>query len=245
MIFDAICEPNGSWLAIYAKREDFAGIVWCILFAVLFGVYYKEKKEPISSHKIEAFFSVVFALIMLFGKSFSLYNNWNLLLASKKQVMLAFIAGLGWSFLFYALLKILVAQTNKIFNDNLSRDHRIQGKLFGKRTFAVILAGWIPYLLTYFPGNVPHDGMYQLSMWFGYDKMTNHHPWFMTMLFGTLMGIGQRISDNAGIFLIVLFQFLVCAGIYSYISVRVLQFAGKTVACLTVAFFAFVPMWGC
>lgn len=66
--------------------------------------------------------------------------------------------------------------------------------------FLLILAGWLPYILIFWPGSVPYDGFRQLNMFAGNQRFTNKHPWELSLIMGALMTIGNVISDNWGIF---------------------------------------------
>ena len=46
-------------------------------------------------------------------------------------------------------------------------------------------------------------------MYFGGEAFTNRHVWVLTMFVGLLMSIGRQISDNMGIFLIILVTSLI------------------------------------
>lgn len=74
-------------------------------------------------------------------------------------------------------------------------------------TFGVILAGWLPWLLIYYPGNVDSDTITQMFQWLGLIERTDHHPWFDTAIFGWFWALGAGVGDyNVGLFVFLLLQ---------------------------------------
>lgn len=238
-MFDTIYDTGRSLLGQISVQMKYGEAVWCMA-AISVGLLYMREQKDKESHWMEAAFAGIFSLFMLLGKSFSLYNHWKMLNQSNVQIILAICAGLGWWFLFYMLLKQCVrfCENRSVFSGE------IIGSGVWKNYFGIILLGWLPFLVMCYPGNVTTDAIRQLSMWCGYRPATNHHPWFTTLLFGQFMNIGRYISDNTGIFIIVVFQVVLCGAIYSHLCLRVRRYVGKNGALLTALFFAVVPMWG-
>lgn len=108
-----------------------------------------------------------------------------------------------------------------------------------------MLIGWLPYLVIFFPGSVPYDGMRQLNMFYGVQPLTNHHPIFVTWVYGILYKIGSFIGNGAGVFIIILFNVIVCSTSYSYICNKIYKKSnGIIYSTLVALFFAIMPMWG-
>lgn len=112
---------------------------------------------------------------------------------------------------------------------------------------AMLLAAWLPYLLTFWPGSLTYDGTYQLDVFYGWLPTNDHHPYLMTLLMGTVVDLGRRLggSDGAGVALWVCLQTLVQAAAFS-LSVRSMRRTGAPTPLLAVAtaFFALAPAWG-
>ena len=244
--FDQILDPNKGILAQYAYREEFASASWCFLGIGLFLLYrYSERSEKAQSlQKSELICSLFFAVSMLVGRSFSQFGSWDLILGNLRQFLCALFALTGWSCLFYTLLVLLTArllscgQAHNNSKWDFSKEAYLPHKIF-----LVIIIGWLPYLMATWPGSVPHDSMWQLSMWLGYEPLNNHHPWLTTMIFGVLMQIGRTVSDNTGVFLIILFQMILCASAFTFICLRVRRYGGSSLC--TALYFSLVPLWGC
>lgn len=74
-------------------------------------------------------------------------------------------------------------------------------------SFGALLAGWLPWLLIHYPGNVDSDTITQLFQWLGLAENSDHHPWFDTMIFGWFWDIGRPVGNyNIGLFVFLLFQ---------------------------------------
>ena len=86
--------------------------------------------------------------------------------------------------------------------------------------FLLILAGWLPYILIFWPGSVPYDGFRQLNMFAGNQRFTNKHPWELSLIMGALMTIGNVISDNWGIFMVVGVLALIYAVCYATVCYK-------------------------
>lgn len=237
-MFELIIDDKSPLLSQLARRYEFEDPVWCMLLFSLLGFYYLCEEDKARKANLESVFATIFSVFMLFGKSYLLYNSWDLIFDSVIQTALAICAGIGWWFFFCEVLKLCVKFCTKKCELEINNTGCVWFY------FGIIILGWLPFAVLYFPGSVPHDGMYQLSMWFGYDKASNHHPWFTTVIFGILMSIGKHISDNTGIFFIVLFQILVCAGSYSFVCLKLQKWAGYKAGFITSLFFSIIPMWG-
>ncbi len=79
-------------------------------------------------------------------------------------------------------------------------------------TTAVLLLGWLPWLVIHYPGGLDGDTVTQLFQWRGLLERTNHHPWFDTMVFGLFWDAGSALGDlRLGLFAYLLLQELATA----------------------------------
>ena len=87
----------------------------------------------------------------------------------------------------------------------------------------LLLAAWLPYMLTVAPGNIYVDSLESIDQMLKHGHPTsNHHPMFFTLLVGVFLKIGSVLfqSANAGVLLFSLFQ--TCVMIFSITCVLVL-----------------------
>lgn len=84
--------------------------------------------------------------------------------------------------------------------------------------FLIILVAYIPYLLSYYPGNVLIDSVVQILQGTGAIALTNHHPVLHTELIALCMNIGKTIfnSYQTGAFIYTLIQTITTAAIFSF-----------------------------
>ena len=66
-----------------------------------------------------------------------------------------------------------------------------------------------------------YDGYRQLNMAFGIEQISNHHPWLLTECFSLLMRIGRCVSDNFGVFLIVIVMYVIEAVCYAVVCSKI------------------------
>lgn len=116
--------------------------------------------------------------------------------------------------------------------------------------FLVLLCCELPWMFAFWPGTLQYDSCGQLLQYLGVGKMTGHHPVPVTILMGILLDIGRIVfqSDNAGIFLYTLLQFMVQCTVISYgfcVLKRLhvpLWFC--SISLIFYGFFPLLPNWG-
>ncbi len=62
-------------------------------------------------------------------------------------------------------------------------------------SFIICMIGYLPYLLTYYPGVIEYDSWIQLRQVFG-DPYSNHHPWLHTMMIKGLYTLGLTLFHS-------------------------------------------------
>ena len=109
----------------------------------------------------------------------------------------------------------------------------------------VILAGWGPVLLLRFPGYLLWDSARQILQFQGKILCEASHPLFLTVVFGSLFTLGQRLAgDFGGLAACSLFQTGLMLFAFSVLCGEVSERCGKKKAgFLCAAFFALTPVW--
>lgn len=145
----------------------------------------------------------------------------------------------GFTILFEKTFQLLIQFSTE---KNLITDEK---GISWKKSFFIIVLGWVIYLLPFLPGNVAGDGNFQLIEYFGHAAMTNHHPFLSTMLEGGILNLGKHIlNDNFGLFLYVIIQLLICCLIYSYCIFKVSTLGiNKKIGIYFSIFIGFAPYW--
>lgn len=146
-----------------------------------------------------------------------------------------------WYFITILIFKLLdkkITFKNKVFSF-IFKEHPIS-----MITFILIIIG-LPIIITFYPGPVQWDGMWQLNYYSNVLPWSNHHPFVSTFFLGTVERIGSLIlNDNFGIFLYTFPQFLFSC----YIIANIIDFQNKcecsdVIKLLTFIFFALSPSW--
>jgi len=231
ILFSSFSGNSVLWLGIYLA-------LWVLFFHAL-----TEKDKRIK--KYSTITAVFFSLMYVIGFSIEKYHSLVAVFGSWVAVTKSFIAFIGIAIFFYALLLI--------FYDKISKASFESGKNVtllddSKRSFFIrflfIVFCWIPYLIIYLPGILNVDTLTQFSMAMGEMALTNHHPLFMTALFGLFYNVGLLVNHlNTGVLLYSLFQMFICAISFTYV-LKVLASQGINVyiRMFTFIFFALHPM---
>ncbi len=71
----------------------------------------------------------------------------------------------------------------------------------------VMLVGWSPFLIAFYPGTIIWDMGEMIGQFYGLREMSTWHPVFTTWLFGALVWLGRLVNgDNLGAFLFMALQ---------------------------------------
>ena len=117
-------------------------------------------------------------------------------------------------------------------------------------TFLICMLLSLPWWIAFWPGTLQYDSCGQLLQYVGVGKMTGHHPYPVTMAMGLLLDAGRLVfsSDNMGIFLYTMLQFLAQSCVIAYVfCVYEHMGAPLWVRWCSLAFFTLFPLipnWG-
>lgn len=98
----------------------------------------------------------------------------------------------------------------------------------------------------FWPGSVDWGSWGQISQVLGVQEMTAHHTVLSTWLHGWLFRLGRALgSDNLGVFLYIVLQFLVCAWVFGQVTAFAARLGcSRGVQYAVTAFFVLDPIWG-
>lgn len=156
--------------------------------------------------------------------------------------MFSIFAMLSWAFvLTYTIAALRTYCISKLqLKETYSSPHLF--KIFG-----CMMLIWSLTIITYYPGQISWDALRQFCEFEGRHLAylnftytpTNHQPWFVTLIFGSLFKIGQKlVNTNFGVFTVVLFQTIITGIIYSIATSFVWKKIGKIGGILTFILFA-------
>lgn len=188
--------------------------------------------------------SLIISLSLIIGRVIDKYESIRYLFVEKY-----FISNI-FDFLFHFIIWYLILSIIfKYLDKKMYIKNKAYDFIFNKHplimiTLFLFILG-IPILITFYPGPVQWDGMWQLNYYSNILPWSNHHPVFSTFILGTVQKIGSLlINDNFGVFLFTFSQYI-CS---CYILASIIDFQNKlgasdVIKIMTFIFFAISPSW--
>lgn len=153
------------------------------------------------------------------------------------------------SFAVYAMLFYLVSFLCLFFMRHIGsskKELKLWDRYVRVISFILMIVCWLPWLVAFYPGSMWYDMSYQLEQYYGYAGY-HLHPVFSTYIMGICLDIGRALfhSDNAGVFIYILFQTTVCAAAFS----KVICYLNKLsvsylLQFISLGFYAVIPVFG-
>ena len=200
--------------------------------------------------RTELVLSIVFGIAEVLGLSICKLDSWAFVFKNPYQLCVGVFCMAGYAVLFYHAVWGLYALLGRSRTGGedfpQTRFAAWFTKAPGRASSLLIGAAWLPWVAVFWPGSVDWDSWGQISQVLGVQEMTAHHTVLSTWLHGWLFRLGRALgSDNLGVFLYIVLQFLVCAWVFGQVT----AFAAKLgcscgVQYAVTAFFALDPIWG-
>ena len=205
------------------SNSDEVGIVYAVLaslrgwgiaqflYVICLTCVYDYFQKSVSFQKDIAIFSCSLSLLMVVGLCYRNAVGLVLVIQDAAQIIKAGIVIVGYGAMFYCAVFLLLrwmqnlVQTGQMIVGGGKDEelHKVKAGLF-------IFICWLPYLIAFYPGTTTYDATTMLNQYFGYEPLTNHHPYFQTLLMGIFVQTGHYFgSASAGVFVYILIQ--VCA----------------------------------
>lgn len=220
---------------------------------VSIALIYFYKKQWYLIYEIKSFvirgLAAVFSVFMIIGISFSAKSGLMFIKNSFSQFLVCALVFMGYYYLFRILIILLFyhVSMNKSMKIVPFEKTKKLSMLSETHPFLlaimVIIAGWFPFLIVFFPGSVSHDGLSQINQGMGYKIMVNHHPWIVSKIMGLLMRFGQTISDNAGVFLIGITFTILEVLCYGLVCCCIKRHTSNVIYWVSVLYFAIIPVF--
>ena len=209
--------------------------------------------------------SILYSLFIIIGLSFMVNGDFSLITNSIINILISTISFIMLFFLFKYILILL----SKYLDKYKFPDSNPQNKLlilFDKHpilfSIIVMFICWLPYIIAYYPGIINKDNVFQIKQYFGIDNkysyyvnlidstqiITNHHPYFHTILLGTCIKIGKELfSTNFGFFLFTILQastfiFTLSYSIY-YLKKNNINYHYRLILLMIYSFVPFFPFY--
>ncbi len=177
-------------------------------------------------------FSMFTAIMWTIGKAFSIENDLNLLVCSGGQIVKSVILFWGSYYFVDNLIHLfwyfLEKRPDLKIGENClkNRKYGIVARVLNfwnkhpfTFPFVFLIAVWTPYLIVSYPGVMYADAYTELLQYYGMMKFTSHHPPLCTLLIGIFVDMGKSLfgSPEVGVFIYLIFQYIVCAAAMAYV----------------------------
>lgn len=164
------------------------------------------------------------ACLMLMGLCYVNATGIALIFLNGAQMIKTMIVLIGYGILFYCLTVCMKEAVIRLAAEQESETGTADKKAgcrYGFTIAAVLFLCWLPYLIVCYPGTTLYDARTMLEQYFGLSPMTNHHPYFQTVLIGIFVEIGNMLgSGAAGMFVYVLIQEAAFIAVLTYLFVK-------------------------
>lgn len=200
--------------------------------------------------RTELVLSIVFGIAEVLGLSICKLGSWAFVLKNPYQLCVGTFCMAGYAVLFYHAVWGLYALLGRSRTGGedfpQTRFAAWFTKAPGRASSLLIGAAWLPWVAVFWPGSVDWDSWGQISQVLGVQEMTAHHTVLSTWLHGWLFRLGRALgSDNLGVFLYIVLQFLVCAWVFGQVTAFAARLGcSRGVQYAVTAFFALDPVWG-
>ena len=200
--------------------------------------------------RTELVLSIVFGIAEVLGLSICKLGSWAFVFKNPYQLCVGVLCMAGYAVLFYHAVWGLYALLgrSRTGGEDLPQTRFAAwfAKAPGRASSLLIGAAWLPWVAVFWPGSVDWDSWGQISQVLGVQEMTAHHTVLSTWLHGWLFRLGRALgSDNLGVFLYIVLQFLVCAWVFGQVTAFAARLGcSRGVQYAVTAFFALDPVWG-
>lgn len=164
--------------------------------------------------------SVFLAICMVMGRSLNALGNLSFVTSGLFYVALSLVCLIGFMALLAPVFGLAFGKLDQCVGAHgvmVASWERWQVFFV---SLTVILLCWLPYIVVGFPGTTSVDFIQQLRQFFGATELTNHHPYLMTLFFGTIFDLGSFLggSSNAGLAAVSLFQTAAMAATFAWVA---------------------------
>ena len=193
-----------------------------------------------------ALVSLVFGLLNAAGNA--MYAADHLPSAPADLLRFALLA-LGSSVLFYFFAALLLyVLSGRLLSPRAGKTcgPAKKGRGIFWAAFSVILLGWLPWIVAYYPCSADYDVYSPISQYLNLIPRSNSFPWFYSTVVGFFYSVGKTLGDkNIGLFLHIAVRAPLMAAVYAHL-VSKLSLRGVRTGVLwaVTLFYAFVPVWG-
>ena len=231
MFRDQLDHSVGTWLLF--------GLLFCLL-TILYSPFASGQKKV---RRTSVWLGLVYAVLFTIGICQQCSANEDFFIPG---------AGAGFRLGQLAAWSLFFACCVELLNQKLdSMECPCAEGAVSRRTFfataAALLLLWLPFVVLDYPGAVCYDTVKQFGQFWGMIPRSNNNPYFDTVVYGVLYGIGSFLggSDNSGIGFIVICQLFLYAASFAFAIETVCRVTGfRAPRWLLVILYGLVPIFG-
>lgn len=242
--FENISEMSGL-NAVLASLHGW-GLGQAVFVIGLAYVYYVVRQRY-PFYKDIAVFSFFLSCLVLMGLCYRNATGIALCILNAAQIMKTVLVLAGYGTMLYCLVLILYQWMTGLAErhvfDRMAESTHKGG--YRRKTGLFLFICWLPYLIAFYPGSALYDAGTMLEQWYGYEPLTNHHPYFQILFLVFFVKIGVALGSAAvGMFFYVLVQVAAFIMVLSYMA-DFLRRIGVDVRVLRglVCLYAFLPVF--
>ena len=178
--------------------------------------------------------SILYTLFVIIGVSFIFKGNFSLITNSITNIICSIIS---FVVLFIFFKKMIIILCKYIDNYKQKTTKPVNKFLIFFEEHPILFSTifmficWLPYIIAFYPGILNRDNVFQVKQFFGIDNkysyyvnlidssqiITNHHPYFHTILLGSCVKLGMRLHNaNFGFFIFTMLQIITFLFTFSY-----------------------------
>lgn len=235
---------DGTFFSLLRYESNGMSIVFLIVGIAVF-VFYRRYPIRGKECRIEIKgLAALFTICMTIGTSISANGSLKFILNSLLQFGVCVLCAFGYYILFRNGIHWLFSKMDSLSEGRkiIALEQNITVKQFSM-AFGILSTFWLPILICFWPGSIWWDGMVQINMALGMDTLTNHHPWLSTMFMKCLLNMGISISDNMGVFALVLGSEIIELTIYAYTCCTIRKIFGQASFTISILFYSLHPIF--
>ncbi|MBQ8823518.1 MAG: hypothetical protein IJZ82_12820 [Lachnospiraceae bacterium] len=160
--------------------------------------------------------SIFFSFCILLGRSYHEVGNWSYCFGSVVNFTKFVLALAGYAVFFQSIMYLLadVIRKKSFISDKQNFFHK-NGFL---KAFLVLVAGYAPFLLLSYPGNLCWDVIGQIEQVIFQTGYSTHHPLVHTLMVGGITQLGMSLfgSYEIGLFAYVWLQTFLLAAAFAF-----------------------------
>lgn len=229
----------------YFSNYDVKGLITyiCALFIIYKSLFCNYSNFSI----IKVITSCIISILFVIGISFDNYHDFSFFIASKTHFVISVFTFITYSVFIYSIMDLAFSYISNKSDLQVDYNNKLLFFLnehFYHFCFYGLILLWFLQSLPYFPASSPHDGRNQLLMYYGVDKLVNHHPIFASFLMGYIYNFGYHLGGHlGGAVIYVAVQGTLAAFVFAKICDYIKSKTSIKYALFVFAFYAFVPEW--